>query len=212
MGKGLKALIIIVAVLAVIGLGIFFFIKGPDMKPLSSYLPWGSGPYEVKYGGNYDPPPTISPQVRQAVEQEEVKYEAIIQQKDTREDQILSQLSTAGISVEGAYIVDSAEGEQMLALNVPLTGSLLSSGNFMTSVADSLIKLADMKTLDLKGLAYVNVFVTDDDDRVIFGVTAKTSDIQDYRNRKTTVEQFFATTAASVESRSGAVEAIGGGL
>ena len=212
MKKGLIALIIIVVVLVVIGLGILFLIKGPDMKPLASYFAGGSSFYKVNDKGKYDTPPTISTQVRQAVQQDEAKYEAIIYTNDKREEQIMSQLKTAGINVGGAFIVDTDDGEQMLALNLPFTGSILSSSNFMTSAADSLIKLAELKTLDLTGLNYVNVFITDAEDRIVFGVTVKTSDVQNYRSGKTNLEQFFATTAAAVESRSGALGAMGGGL
>jgi hypothetical protein len=212
MKKGLIALIIIVVVLAAIGVGIFFMIKGPDMKPLSSYLPWSTSFYEVNDKGNYDTPPTISAQVKQAVDQDKVKYDAVIQKNDTREAQIVSQLKTGGITVGGAYIVDTDAGEQMLALNLPLTGNLLTSTNFINSIADSMVKMAALKTLDLTGLNYVNMFITDNEDRIIFGVTAKTSDIQGYRTGKLTLEQFFATTAAGVESRSGALDAISGGL
>lgn len=212
MKKGLIALIIIVVVLVVIGGVVFFLIKGPDMKPLASYLPGGSSFYKVNDKGNYGTPPTVSAQVKQAVEQDETKYEAIIYTNDKREEQIMSQLKTAGISVGGAFIVDTDDGEQMLALNIPFTGSILTSSNFMTSAADSLIKLAELKTLDLTGLNYVNVFITDAEDRIVFGVTTKTSDVQNYRSGKTNLEQFFATTAAAVESRSGALGVMGGGL
>jgi hypothetical protein len=211
MKKGLIALIIIVVVLVVIGAAVFFLIKGPDMKPLASYF--GSPPvYKVNDKGHYDTPPTISAQVQQAILQDETKYKAIIEANDTREAQIVSQLKTAGITVGGAYIVDTDGGEQMLALNVPLTGSILTSTNFINSTADYMVKMAALKTLDLTSMAYVNMFVTDDQDRILFGVTAKTKDILDYRAGKTTLEQFFATTAAAVESRSGALDAARGGL
>jgi len=213
MKKGLIALIIVVVVLAGIGAATFFLIKGPDMKPLASYLPWGSSaPYEVNFNDKYDTPTAISAQVKLAVEQDQAKYEAVIYTNDKREEQIMSQLTTAGINVGGAFIVDTDDGEQILALNIPFTGSILSSSNFMTSAADSLIKLAELKTLDLTGLNYVNVFITDAEDRIVFGVTAKTSDVQNYRSGKTNLEQFFAATAAAVESRSGALGAMGGGL
>jgi hypothetical protein len=212
MKKGLIALIIIVVVLVVISAAAFFIIKGPDMKPLASYFGGGSSFYKVNEKGNYDTPPTVSPQVKQAVEQDKTKYEAIIYTNDKREEQIMSQLKTAGINIGGAFIVDTDDGEQMLALNLPFTGSILSSSNFMTSAADSLIKLAELKTLDLTGLNYVNVFITDAEDRIVFGVTTKVSDVQNYRSGKTNLEQFFATTAAAVESRSGALGVMGGGL
>jgi flagellar basal body-associated protein FliL len=212
MKKGLIVLIVIVAVLAAIGVGIFFMIKGPDMKPLASYLPWSSSFYEVNDKGNYDTPPTISAQVKQAVDQDKAKYEAVIQKNDTRETQIVSQLKTAGITAGGAYIVDNDAGEQMLGLSIPFTGSILDSSSFINTAADSMVKLADLKTLDLTGLVYVNMFITDTEDRIIFGVTAKASDIQSYRAGKLTLEQFFAKTAAGVESRSGALDAMAGGL
>lgn len=206
-----KVLLIILAVLIVAGFGIFFYFKAPDMKPLSSYLPWGSSFYKVNDKGHYDAP-TISTQVKQAINQDKAKYEAIIQANDTREAQIVSQLKTSGITAGGAYIVDDDKGEQMLGLNIPFTGSILSSSSFLNTAADSLVKLADLKTLDLTGLVYVNTFLTDSEDRILFGVTVKTSDIQSYRAGKLTLEQFFAKTAAGVESRSGALEAISGGL
>ena len=212
MKKGLIVLIIIVVVLIAIGLGIFYFIKGPDMKPLSSYLPWSSSFYEVNDKGHYDTPPTVSAQAQQAIDQDRTKYEAIININNKREEQIMSQLKTAGVTVGGAFIVDTDEGEQMLALNIPFTGSILSSTNFINAAADSLVKLADLKTLDLTGLVYVNTFLTDAEDRVIFGVSVKASDIQSYRAGKLTLEQFFSKTAAGVESRSGALDAVSGGL
>jgi hypothetical protein len=212
MKKGLKILIIIVAVLVVIGLGILFYFKAPDMKPLSSYLPWGSSFYKVNDNGSYDTPPTISAQLRQAINQDKTKYDAIIFKNDTREAQIVNQLKTGGITVGGAYVVDTDAGEQMLALNLPITGGILTSTNFINNIADSMVKMAALKTLDLTGLAYVNMFISDDQDRILFGVTARTVDILNYRNGKITLEQFFATTAASVESRSGALEAVSGGL
>lgn len=211
MKKGLKVLIIIVVILVIVGLGIFFYVKAPDMRPLSSYLPWTSSFYKVNDKGHYDTP-AISTQVKQAINQDKAKYEATIQANDTREAQIVSQLKTAGVTVGGAYIVDSDSGEQMLGLNIPFTGSILSSSSFLNNAADSMVKLADLKTLDLTGLVYVNTFLTDSEDRIIFGVTVKTSDIQSYRAGKLTLEQFFAKTAAGVESRSGALEAISGGL
>jgi hypothetical protein len=209
--KGLKVLIIIVVILIIIGVGIFFYFKAPDMKPLSSYFPGGSSFYEVNDKGHYDTP-TINTQVKQAIKQDEAKYEAIIYTNDKREAQIVSQLKTAGVTVGGAYIVDSDSGEQMLALNIPFTGSILTSSSFLNSAADSMVKLADLKTLDLTGLVYVNTFLTDDQDRILFGVTVKTSDIQSYRAGKLNLEQFFAKTAAGVESRSGALDAVSGGL
>jgi hypothetical protein len=212
MKRRYKVLLIILSVLIVIGLGIFFYFKGPDMGPLSSYLPWSSSVYKVNNKGHYDTPPTVSAQVQQAVDQDRTKSLAVIQKNDTREAQILSQLKTAGIAAGGAYIVDTDSGEQMLALSFPFTGSLLSSNNFVNTVADSMVKLADLKTLDLTGLVYVNTFLTDSEDRVIFGVTVKTSDIQGYRTGKLTLEQFFSKTAAGVESRSGALDAMAGGL
>jgi hypothetical protein len=212
MKKGLKVLIVIVVVLAVIGVGIFFYFKAPDMKPLASYFGGGASFYKVNDKGHYDTPPTISAQVKQAISQDRVKYEAVIQKNDTREAQIVSQLKTAGVTVGGAYIVDNDAGEQMLGLNIPFTGSILDSSSFMTSAANALVKLADIKTLDLSGLAYVNMFITDTENRIIFGVTAKASDIQDYRAGKLNLERFFAKTAARVESRSGALDAVSGGL
>jgi|GEM_PF-3068651 len=212
MKKGLKVLIIILAVLIIIGLGIFFYIKWPDMKPLNSYFPWSSSVYVVNNKGHYDIPPTVSAQVQQAVDQDRTKYEALLMANDTREAQILSQLNKAGIAAGGAYIVDTAMGEQMLALSFPYTGNILSSNNILTLTADAMVKLAALQTLDLAGLIYVNTFLTDDKDRILFGVTAKTSDILSYRAGKLTQEQFFARTAARVESRSGAFDATSGGL
>lgn len=212
MKKGLKVLIIIPVVLIIIGFAIFFYIKGPDMKPLSSYLPWSSSVYEVNDSGHYDIPPTISAQAQQVVDQDRTKYEALLQANDTREAQILSQLKKAGINAGGAYIVDTDEGEQMLALSFPFKGNILSSSNILTSAADSMVQLASLKTLDLTGLIYLNAFLTDDEDRILFGVTSKTSDILSYRAGKLTQEQFFSRTAAGVESRSGALDANAGGL
>jgi hypothetical protein len=217
MTRKYKVLIAILGVLVVIILGVFFFIKGPDMGPSSSYFTWLPSWDEFKENvpflhPRYETPPAISAQVQQAAYDDRIKYEAIIQKNDKREDQIKSQLKAAGVTVSGAYIVDTDRGEQMLALSFPYTPSILSSNNFINSLADSMVKIADLKTLDLTGLIYVNVFLTDSQDRVIFGVTAKTSDIQNYRTGKLTLEQFFSKTAAGVESRSAALDANAGGL
>ena len=212
MKKGPKVLIIILAVLIIIGSGIFFYIKWPDMKPLNSYFPWSSSVYEVNNKGHYDIPATVSAQVQQAVNQDRTKYMSLIQANDTREAQILSQLKKAGITAGGAYIVDTDKGEQMLALSFPFTGNILNSSNILSATADAMVKTAMLQTLDLTGLVYVNTFITDEEDRILFGVTAKTSDILNYRAGKLTQEQFFAKTAARVESRSGALDATSGGL
>ena len=217
MKKKIKVLIAILVVLAVIVLGIFLYMKGPDMGPLSSHFTWLPSWDRIKENvpflhPKYETPPVISAQDKQAVNEDRLKYEAVIQKNDKREDQIVTQLKAAGVPVGGAYIVDTDAGEQMLALSFPYTPDLLSSNNFINSLADSLVKTAGLKTLDLTGLAYVNMFLKDSQDRVIFGVTARTSDIQSYRDGKLTLEQFFAKTAAGVESRAGALEAISGGL
>jgi hypothetical protein len=217
MKRKLKILIAILGILVVVLLGVFFFIKGPDMGPLSSYFTWLPSWDEFKekvsfLHAGYETPPTISAQVQQAANEDRIKYEAIIQKNDKREEQIKNQLKAAGVTVGGAYIVDTDKGQQMLALSFPFTPGILSSNNFINSLADSMVKIADLKILDLTGLVYVNTFLTDSQDRVICGVTARTSDIQNYRAGKLTLEQFFSKTAIGVESRSAALDAISGGL
>ena len=217
MKRGYKVVLAVLGVLVVIGLGGFFYMQAPDMRPIGSYFSWFPTWFEVKekipfLHAKYEPPPPISSQATQLIAQERARFEAEIFKTEKQAEQIFNQLKSAGLPVTGAYIVDSENGEQMLALEVPLGGLFMSSGNFMNSVADSMIKLADAKTLDLSGLSYVNLFVRDDEDRIIFGVAAKTSDIQSYRAGKMTLEQFFSKTAAAVESRFGALEALAGGV
>ena len=185
------------------------------MRPIGSYFSWVPSWFEIKESvpflhAKYVAPPPLSPQVVQLIKQDNTRFEAEIKKTETREDQIFNQLKSAGVSVSGVYIAESKSGEQVLAIAVPLGGFLFSSDNFISSAAQSLIKVADTKTIDFSGLSYVNVFIRDDEGRIVFGVTAKTGDIQNYRTGKITLDQFFATTAAKVESRAGALGAAKG--
>jgi hypothetical protein len=205
-----KVWLIILGVVIILGIGGFFCYKSPDMQPIGSYFSWMPAWDDIKekvpfLHPNYQKPPALSPQVSQTLDQSRTKITSYQQITANKENQFLTQLKAAGIPVNSVYLLDTNKGEPVLLLDFTLEGI---SGNFMTSMVRSLTALADNKNLNFAGLNYVTLGLRDSQDRIIFEVTARTTDIDRYRSGKITQKDLLSASAAKVVSRSGASEAL----
>ncbi len=176
----------------------------PRLEDLAARLPFvGSSP---------SPAPPLTPEQQRELENLQEPLEAAWEAQSRREAQTLTQLQAAGLPVTGAYIVETGDGAPALLLGVSYAelrrGS--ASGAGLTEGVQALVRVAEVRALDLSGLTYVTVAVRDSQDRTLFGVTGATADVERLRAGQISRRDFIRATAARAESRLGGAEALAG--
>jgi hypothetical protein len=214
MKRRLIVWVTILGILIILGIGGYFFYKAPDMQPIGTYFNWVPNWEDIKekvpfLHRDYQKPPPLVDSVNQTLEQSRAQINAFQQVTLNKENLFLTQLKAAGIPVSGVHLVDSEKGEPVLLLDFTLQGI---SGNFMTSMVNSLLKVAENKDLKFAGLRYLTLGLRDSQDRVLFEVTARTADIDRFRSGQMTQKELLSASAAKIVSRRGVSDALAKGV
>ncbi len=211
----LRFLIVFVAFIGLLVLGGVYYLKAPEMPPISSYIPSVSLD-EIRDSipfarPNYTPPPPLSPQAKAELGKVVASVAAPFQTTTQREEQAARQLQSTGLPVSGVYLVESVKGEPILSVSLdydnlvggPDPGASLALG------VQSLTKIVETRSLDLSGIGYLTLVTRDGEGRVLLAITASAGDIEGFRSGRTTRQQFIRATAAQIQSRTAIVDLLG---
>lgn len=129
---------------------------------------------------------------------------------EEKEAQIQSQLKATGLPITGAFILESEKGQPVLAVGLSyerIAGSVSPSAGLSEGLS-GLQRIIDTKTLSLAGLHDVTVFIEDAEGRVLFGMSAPVTAIEQYRAGKITQRDLIGSVGFQAESRMGVLDAL----
>ena len=191
-----------------------YWVAAPDLPPLQppSVPSWDQVRENLPLlrPASEDLPPVDRAAADQEMERVRAQREGGRAGQHAQESQALGQLQTTGLPITSVYLLETSSGGTALTASVnldALVGGSSRSGGLQEAVG-SLQRLVDSGALDFSGTDYVTVAVRDVQGRVLFGVTARTQDIQRYRAGQMSRTDFVARTAARAESRAGVLDAI----
>jgi hypothetical protein len=123
---------------------------------------------------------------------------------------IKQQLVGAGLPVRSASRLTTDKGEAVLAVGLDferLAGQLSSTGG-VSETFGSVVRIAQVKDLDLRGLQHVSVGVLDGAGRLLFSTSAPVSAIERFRAGTMKQDEFIRTMAFRGENRIAIVDAV----
>lgn len=124
--------------------------------------------------------------------------------------QLTQQIRASGLPVTSVLLVEAPDGQQALVVAMPFDKlvSGLNQGFGVAESVDAYVKLAQLKTLDLKGLGYLTTAVVDEQGRPILSVSAPAGAIDSFRSGTSTRRDLIRAIAFKGESRAGLLDAV----
>jgi hypothetical protein len=127
-----------------------------------------------------------------------------------REELLRAQVAASGLPVAGLAIQSSPRGS-VAVVGVSyerLGGGMLGAGAGLKEGLQALLSLARDQSVDLSGVHDLTVAVSDQQGRVLFGVSAPVSAVEQYRAGQISDTQFAQTIGFKSESRLGVLDSI----
>lgn len=158
-----------------------------------------------------DRPITAPASPRPAAQKALAARVAQIREEMQRGQRYLDQLKAAGLPVISAQIIPSARGDVLhVGVSYERLTSALSGTAGVVETFDALIRVAQQRSLDLKGIRDVTVAAVDAQGRALFSASAPAEAVERFRAGQMDRKAFLATAGFKGESRLALLDALRG--
>lgn len=128
-----------------------------------------------------------------------------------RGQRYLDQLKAAGLPVISAQIIPSARGDVLhVGVSYDRLASALSGTAGVVETFDALVRVAQQRALDLRGIRDVTVAAVDAQGRALFSASAPVDAVERFRAGQIDRKAFLATAGFKGESRLALLDALRG--